>query len=64
MSQNAWLTCIQRRSESISPIPIGAFANAARKRSSDSCSLTVFSYRSTNTATFERSTSGSKGLNM
>jgi len=29
ISQNAWLTWSQRRSESTSPIPIGAFANAA-----------------------------------
>ena len=48
---------------SISPMPIGAFANAVRKRSSLSLSAAFFSYRSTNTATFERSTSGSNGLN-
>ena len=45
-------------------MPIGELANAARKRSSDSSSRIDFSYKSTNTATFDRSTSGSNGLNM
>jgi hypothetical protein len=52
----AWL---HDPSAPISPIPIGAFEKAARKRSSLPRRAAVFWYSSTNVATFERSTSGS-----
>ena len=55
-------TSTMRPSSVTSATPMGAFSNAVRKRSSLSRSSRSFSYRSTNTCTFERRIIGSNGL--
>ena len=62
MSLSARLTWRNRPSGSAMPIPIGASANAVRKRSSLSRSAAVFWWSSMNTATLARRTPGSNGL--
>ncbi len=62
-SHSARFTCPIRPSAVSRAMPMGASAKAVRKRSSLSRSAPVISCSSTNTDTFDRSTSGSNGLN-